>query len=274
MNNIIVFATYWNEINWIKPSLKQIEKINPIEMIICDGCFDPKIQNYSTDGTREIIKAWVRKRKNARMISAIRMPRILGCFRLCKNFNFPNLIRIPLAISAIRKSVYRINQALTFNYMISISKQWKVGRWFMTIDADQFYPERMINKFISQVNKKNNKLGLLTGKEYTFFNNFYEYTEDYESREYNNFPHRIYNNTFIKTTRDIIRENIFSFKKYIDEVPYKKLGHYFHYKFRPNNKKRDKDVYALGDRKPPKNIDSFRFKKFRGKHPSVIKESL
>ncbi|MFC1797873.1 hypothetical protein ACFLY2_01640 [Patescibacteria group bacterium] len=79
--NIIIFATYWNEIDWIESSLEQIEKINPIEVIICDGCFDDTKENKSTDGTREIIEKWVSERDNARMISAIRIPhKIYGFF--------------------------------------------------------------------------------------------------------------------------------------------------------------------------------------------------
>lgn len=54
--NIVLFATYWNEIEWIRASLAQIDAINPTELIICDGCFDPLWPNYSTDGTREIIE--------------------------------------------------------------------------------------------------------------------------------------------------------------------------------------------------------------------------
>ena len=60
MNNIVLFATYWNEIEWIKSSLDQILKIDPIEIIICDGNFDPTTPNYSTDGTREIIEKFVK----------------------------------------------------------------------------------------------------------------------------------------------------------------------------------------------------------------------
>ena len=41
MKNLVVFATYWNEIEWIRPSLAQIDRIDPMEIIICDGCFDP-----------------------------------------------------------------------------------------------------------------------------------------------------------------------------------------------------------------------------------------
>ena len=49
MNNIILMATYWNEAEFVKASLEQIDKIDPIEVIICDGCFDPKQPLNSTD---------------------------------------------------------------------------------------------------------------------------------------------------------------------------------------------------------------------------------
>ena len=129
--NIILLATYWDEIDWIKPSLEQIDKINPIEVIICDGCFDPKIKNpHSTDGTREIIAEWVAKHDNARLISPIRTNKTRAFLRLFslhnklsfKNYLFPS--RLFSAIGGLRKSNYRINQALTFNMMISLSKHW------------------------------------------------------------------------------------------------------------------------------------------------------
>lgn len=264
---------YWNEIDWIKASLKQIEKLDPLEVVICDGCFDPKVPNHSTDGTREIIKEWVSKRRNAKMISAVRYPKFIGCIQLLKRFKFTNFIRLSIALFSLRKSVYRVNQALTFNHMIHISKYWKVGRWFMTMDGDQFYSDEMIERFKKIINKQSD-IGLLIGKELTFFKDFGNYTEDYDKRGYNNMPHKIYVNTFIKPTRELIKEYMFRSSYYKDDVPTKFVGQYFHYKFRPKMPERVKAGYALGDRKPPSKIESYKFREFTGKHPSVIEKLL
>ena len=69
---LIVLATYWNESRFVRPSLAQIEALNPVEVIICDGAFNPKIPDHSTDGTREILENFIQTHKNARVGSAIR----------------------------------------------------------------------------------------------------------------------------------------------------------------------------------------------------------
>lgn len=270
-NNIIVFATYWNEIDWIESSLEQIDKINPIEVIICDGCFDDRKKNKSTDWTREIIEKWVWERNNARMISAIRVPhKINGFFWLLKNFNFPNIVRIYTAAIAMIENKYRINQALTFNHMRNISNHWKEWLWFMNYDADQFYSDEIIENIKKYCNQKN-KYWLLTANENTFFNDFENYTDQYEKRDFNNMPHKIYSNTFVKPTRDNHREYMFSRKYYKDDssIISKVIGTYNHYKFRPINVARINDGYNLWDRKPP-NIEQYISKKYDWKHSSII----
>lgn len=61
MKNITLLVTYWNEKEWVDVSLKQIKKINPKKIIICDGCFDSRKLNKSTDGTREIVQDFIRQ---------------------------------------------------------------------------------------------------------------------------------------------------------------------------------------------------------------------
>jgi len=274
-SNIILFATYWNEIDWIKLSLRQIEKINPKEVIICDGCFDEKYPPYSTDGTREIIKSWIRKRTCAkRLISPVRKGKfraILSLFKAHsklpkKHFLFPS--RYLSTMLKAKKSSYRINQALTFNKMISMSKEWRVGGWFMNYDCDQFYSDSMIKK-IKNLTSKKNSYGLLTGEEKTFFNSFKTYTTQYEKRNFNNMPHKIYPNTWIAVTRVIVRESFFVYRKYIDCVKSKNLGTYYHYKFKFSNNRLN-EGYNLGDRIKP-DISAYAHKKFNIKnHPSLI----
>lgn len=271
-NNLIIFATYWNESDWIDASLKQIDALNPKEIVICDWCFDPKIPNHSTDWTREKIEKWISKRDNAKLISAIRVPNKLVWFlRLFKWYKFNNLIRLYSAFLAMIENIYRINQAITFNYMREISDKWKNWDWFMNFDADQFYSDETIKNIIKICNSKNN-YWLMTAKEKTFFLNFLEYTQDYEKRTFNNMPHKIYSNTFVKPTRDNHREYFFSRKYYINDSNVKSIDvwTYNHYKFRIKDKKRVSKWYTLWDRKSPI-LSNYSFKKYDWVHPSIIK---
>jgi hypothetical protein len=285
-NNLIVFATYWNEIDWIEPSLKQIEKLNPKEIIICDGCFDPSRKNVSTDGTRKIIDVWVSKHPNARRISAIRVSKLKSIYMILKSHNkMPwyyifSLSRLKSFILTLNSNIYRVNQALTFQHMISLSKCWKPNVWTTNIDCDQFYSDDMIKEIMFEVNNQNSNLGLLSGKENSFFENFNEYTNEYDLREYNNMPHKIYSSTTFMPTRATIIENFslssFDLKKffytdfYYNKVKSRFTGNYNHYKFK-FNKTRFKDGYALGDRKMP-DISKYAVKNYIEDHPSIIKQ--
>ncbi|USN54845.1 MAG: hypothetical protein H6765_10380 [Candidatus Peribacteria bacterium] len=46
---------------------------------------------------------------------------------------------------------------------------------------------------------------------------FSTYTNEYDPRVFNNMPHRIYKNTFVKPTRDNHREYAFSRKYYLQD---------------------------------------------------------
>jgi hypothetical protein len=286
-NNIIILATYWNERRWIEPSLEQIDVIDPVEVIICDGCFDPRKQNRSTDGTREIINEFVEGRENARMISAERTSTPGGLIRMAmghSHTHLKNMFRLPrinLLYTTLRTAAYRRNQAITFNHMISVSEKWKPGRWFMTYDADQFYTDEMIEKF--GVTGTETDIGLLTGTEYTFFSSFDEYTTEYEQRTYNNMPHKIYPDTIIQPTRGLSLEGPTRTKTslsdqwcnhhYIDHVDSKNIGRYHHYKIPDIDKDRFQQGYNLGDRKMP-DVDEYTIKEFTQSHPRVIKNYI
>jgi len=151
-NNLIILATYWNEKYWIESSLAQIEELNPVEVIICDGCFDPKFINFSTDGTRQIIEKFVNSHPNARIVSALRPGYLKSLWMLLRGHrHLPwwtvfRPVRWKFLLKSIITSSYRRNQAITFNYMIGLSKKWQENWWFMSYDADQFYSEEMIKR--------------------------------------------------------------------------------------------------------------------------------
>lgn len=286
MNNLIVFATYWNEIGWVEASLRQIECIDPVEVIICDGCFDPRREVPSTDGTREVIEAFVARRDNARMISPVRLSPAATLWHAIRGHeksprtNIFKGARWKGVFATLANVAYRRNQAATFNRMIGLSKFWEPGCWFMAYDSDQFYPDDMIDRFAEIVNGDND-YGLLTANEMTFFEDFEHYTDSYEQRSYNNMPHRIYRNTTIIPTRGIILEEwpirslsprgIISRELYVNRVPAKDVGTYFHYKI--TTRERFEQGYQVGDRRRP-DVSRYVMKPFTGRHPSVITELL
>ena len=273
MNNIILFATYWNEKEWIEKSLDQILKINPVEIIICDGNFDPRIENKSTDGTREIIEQFVKENSNrARMISAVRTKPLtrgidffLNAGRKDENIK-PSRLSFALR-SQFRINEYRVNQALTFAKMMNMSKMWKEDRWVMSYDSDRFYSDELI-EFFNICNKKT-EYDLITADEWTFPNDLENYTDGYEKRKWNNMPHKIKENMAVYPTRHFMVESMFSHKNYQDNFKRVHGGTYYHYKFR-NDKARLEAGYNLGDRKPPEDSRYSDLKKFELMHPKVI----
>ncbi len=285
-NNLIIFGTYWNERGWVEASLAQIDALNPAEVILCDGCFDPMQENKSTDGTREIIKAWCAERPHARWVEAVRQPKWLSWLTLLIGHNKASFSRLftpgrwkSLVLWA-RNHPYRINQALTFQKMISMSTQWQAGKWFMTLDADQFYTDDMVQKIITYVNDADAEAGLLTGTERTFFGDFKQSTTGYEQRTYNNMPHRIYRGTTVVPTRGLVVDDwmpqSFTLKHalrnelYENKVVTKYVGEYHHYKFQPHDPSRLDAGYQLGDRKPP-TADRTQTEPYTGKYPQTVK---
>ena len=274
MRNIILFATYWNERQWIEASLAQIEAIDPMEVIICDGCFDDRKENRSTDGTREVIEEWIAKRgPSAQMVSATRLQRREAPGALLQHISRDGINGRPARwLKALRqgmsKNLYRINQAVTFGKMMQASKNWENGRWFMTYDADQFYSDSCIAKF-DQCSNPQSEAGLIVAKEFTFENDFETCVTGFEKRDWNNMPHKIHPNTAIYPTRHLMLESAFSLDVYRKKVSVIDGGYYCHYKFRLDSE-REKAGYSLGDRKAPK-AEKFKDPQpFTEKHPEII----
>ena len=285
--DLILFATYWNERYFIEPSLRQIEALNPSEIFICDGCFDPKIfPNKSTDGTREIIENFVETHPNAYLVSALRHGFFRSFWLLLRGhkhlpwWTIFRPVRWKFLITSFGKVAYRRNQAMTFNQMVSFSKKWKPGSWFMPYDADQFYSDETIKK-IKEITNSDNDFDLITANEWTFFGDFNQYTTEYDDRHFSNMPHRIHEDTLFQPTRSMIREtksgkfSFLDFKKILAKHLYINFGKtiyagkYFHYKL--NSAQRLKAGYQLGDRGTP-NPQKYNLKEFTGEHPCIPKE--
>ncbi|OGI67965.1 hypothetical protein A2738_03915 [Candidatus Nomurabacteria bacterium RIFCSPHIGHO2_01_FULL_42_15] len=282
---LIVLATYWNESRFVQPSLAQIEELNPVEVIICDGAFNPKILDHSTDGTREILENFIETHKNARVVSPIRPGILKSAWLLLlghKHLPWWTIFRFArwkfLIVSMIR-TPYQRNEGLNFQHMISLSKEWKPGAWFMTCDSDQFFSDEMMEKIKKIISDGQFDLDLITGNEMTFFRDFKHYVNSYEKRIFNNMPHRIYSDTNIQPQRSVIREtrsgslmnprDILAKHLYVRFGKQLHAGTYFHYKL--NSRERHDLGYKIGDRKKP-NPQDYPELDFIGEHPRVIIE--
>lgn len=272
MNNLIVLAAFWNEREWVETSLKQLEALNPQEIIISEGSFDTRYPVHSTDGTQEVIADFAKDRAHVKVVEPIRvlLPKALLSVWKGHRYNNHKMSRFRTMLKCMRMHSYRINQALTFNHMIDCSKTWQTGGWFMTYDCDQFYTDESLEVIKGLVNSQN-EYGQLVAKERTFFNGFTQYTEDYEARNYNNMPHRIYPNTFIVPTRGLVLESGLSFKYYHEKVKTKDIGFYNHYKLKLGD--RLTQAYQVGDRKKP-DFSGYDLKNYDKPHPVLIREFL
>jgi hypothetical protein len=157
--------------------------------------------------------------------------------------------------------------------MLRTAQYANIEDWVMHNDADQFYPDAMVEQIQTHVNSPETDIELLTANEQSFFTDFKGFTTQYDSRDYNNMPYRIQKNTIILPTRDVAREEYPKPKIYGKNASLKKkhLGSYFHYKFRPFDKNRSELGNNLGDRKQ---IDHSNYEQvpFLGTHPTVIQK--
>ena len=279
--NLIVLATYWNEIEWINANLSQILKLNPIEVVLCDGNFDPRVPNYSTDGTSQIIDDFVRNAPfRCIKINAIRRKDHLLTFPKSNLFRCKNN-KIIFSLGSIKNSIYskfilnsyRVNQALTFAYMSKLCNHWNSFNWFMTLDADQFYTESLIENIHIVLDDNPNSYQLMTANELTFPFDFFHYTTKYEKRTWNNMPHKICDNISFYPTRHPMLENCFLSKTYQNNVKTIHLGEYHHYKFR-SSLSRLNAGYSLGDRQPPRPERYEDLINYVGTYPNSILENF
>lgn len=273
MKKLVILGTYWNESQWIDRSLAQVKSIKPDLVILCDGCFDETQENRSTDGTEQKIFDFCSENSNSLKYKAKRYSRFRSmCYLLKvglkKKFSLAYIYWV--LKHAIKTDRYRLNQAVTFNYMLEIAiNKFGTDFWFMTYDADQFYDDKYVKDFKVIINNLCDECILLTAKELTFNNDFDHCTDKYESRVWNNFPHKHKRNTVILPTRDIKISNFLSVKKYFDYDRSHVLGKYYHYKFR-ELESRSKMTYQLGDRKAPTSDRISNEFYYNGEHPKVI----
>lgn len=271
MSKLIVIATYWNEIEWIDYSLKQIELLNADEVYLADGNFDQKFPNFSTDGTREILIDYCSSNKNATLISPERKGKVQNTTEYLSNQprnSFPLTRGLKGLKYLLKLNLYRYNQFLMFQRVAQGSKNFCPSNWLWTIDADQFYTDSFIKNF--EKIRFEREVSLFGAHERTFPFDKNNYTTSYEKRFWNNMPHRIFMDTTFQPTRTIVRENNFRTLRYPEQDGVIIDGYYNHYKFRVTQERINMG-YELGDRKSPDPNRYSNLEPFHGSHPSALK---
>ena len=271
MSKIMIFATFWNEIEWIKISMKHISQIDAEKIIVCEGNFDPKYKIHSTDGTKEYLEKLSAENKII-LIKPTRLSRITHILRwfLFYGKKLGIIERMKTTVIIAKTNIYRLNQMETFNRMLTISNI-KTNDWFMTFDADQFYSDKII-KLINNIDSDFN-YDLITCKELTFFGDENSIYQNYELRDYNNMPHRYKHGMYFLPTRNpsIIRDNKYHIVSDISNR--KKFGGFvYHYKFKSED--RLTEGYKLGNRKAIIGSQTKVYDKNDWNHPQIIKENL
>lgn len=268
---LIILGAFWDDIIWLKPALEQLLELLPDEILISEGCFDPNQEVQSKDGTYQELLRFAQRDSRVKLFSPIRAKTRLHSIYLLLKYPYFTIkpSRLLAIFFSLRKSIYRVNQAITFNYMISRSQYWKEGNWFMTYDSDQFYEDSVLD-IIRNRTYMNNQYSQLQAREITFFNSFTRYTTNYEKRLWSNMPHKINSKTVIRPTRDIFIESFFINYSYYKTVDTKFVGNYFHYKILSPRLLKG---YSLGDREAPQ-FPSFHYKRWSGPHQRIIVKYL
>jgi hypothetical protein len=244
---LVLIARYWNEIEWVRASLKYIKQWNPDVTIICEGNWSAhhafKGRTRSTDGTREILENFVSENKNTILMDGV-----------------------------ICSEDYRTNQAATCKKALRMSGAGSKD-WFITIDCDNFLKEKSIEKLKS----------LMTSESAYYFpcmnNHFLWDTKTcYRALDIhgNLLPRRIHAEAdFINANHYGLRGKYYTSNKEIPFLAAEKFGiEGYHYHGIKNDKRRE-ERFLLGDklkRRPEKFLD----KKvpFTGEHPKIVLEVL
>lgn len=142
---LVVLGAFWNDEAMLRRSMKEVEKLNPDLVLLAEGCFDHKKSSESTDATRQIMEEWARSDHRIKVWPVVRRPRwrhFQNDLAQFLNGGFGSGVgSLPLLIRRLTHSLYRLNQAATFNFLLQEAAKQKEIFWFMTYDADEFFDE-------------------------------------------------------------------------------------------------------------------------------------
>jgi len=118
---LTLIARYWNEVDWLEASLRQVELWNADKIFLCEGCWDASKPCHSTDDTLWRLYEWAehyeRQRRDSWGVAIV---------NVCRDFSNP-----------------RHNQAATSQWCMDAA-QCRPGDWIVIVDADLFLPESAI----------------------------------------------------------------------------------------------------------------------------------
>jgi len=242
MSKFIIMLATWNDMDWLKPCLEQIEYWNPTHLFLSEGCWDPKFAARSTDGTREYLEKWAKDKPNVWILDNI------------------------------REAGYRTNQANQCKLVTRLADA-KPGDWFMYQAVDFYLYKSDIDLY--------KKYMAENAFDYPRFEirNFWQCTTLYSPKMTNqalNLPWRLINGFYWRPTCHLWVDC-----KPYHESPHPRqktlqIKGYHYEGFR--DAERLKDKYAVGDRQSPtvwkggsklKNRE-----RYEGLHPQFVRETL
>lgn len=241
--NLIIFATYWNDMDWLKASLEYIDYWKPDKLYLCEGCFDKKYPARSTDGTYEYLKEW---RKNRDNVWIVENPQLKDYFS---------------------------NQVSVCNLILQLSKI-EAGDWILRIDCDHFMFKNHVDQY--------KKLMETTNFDYPIHDvwNFWDDIKRYYSKCNDNglyLPYKYTKGAAIIPVCHLAMGGKLYKDSGLKALKVKLPG--FHY-YGLRNKKRMEDKYNVGTRQSPKDwkggIQLKNRQPYDGPHPEfaipVLKE--
>lgn len=153
MGKLILLARYWNDMDFLEASLKQVEFWDADKVFISEGAWDNCLPARSTDGTREFLEEYVISKDNWFLLNNIRAD-----------------------------DNYRINQANTSN-LAMIFADWKPDDWMLIVDVDQFYLKDDIIEIKRMIAEEGNDFDFFTHQINNFFYDLNHYSVSFDTTQ-------------------------------------------------------------------------------------------
>ena len=245
----VLIARYWNEIEWIRTSLKYILQWDPDKIIISEGNWSNHKsfagRENSNDGTAEIVRKFVMSDDRCMMLNGLRM-----------------------------SEDYRTNQAATCREALRLAGAG-VGDWFITIDCDSFVSESSISLL----------KGFMKDERWCYFpyiiNHFFwdiETCVKLRDIHGNLLPRRILpGSDFVNANHFGLKGKYYTGCKFVPSLTLDEFGIEGHHYLGIKSQQRIVDRYNMGDKlKWKPEILGYDKKRvpFTGKHPRIAQENL
>ncbi len=184
MQRLIILARYWNDMDMLQASLDQIDywtKGIEAEVYLAEGAWDQKFSARSTDGTREYLETWAKRRSNVLVINNVRA-----------NKN------------------YRINQAETSNLVLQIANWYKLkpDYWMLIVDVDHFYTKADIDKVKEMIKEEGDQFDFFTHEICNFLYDLQHCQISFDTTQ-SRLPSRLFTDSRWVQTNHLTRNGVF-----------------------------------------------------------------